>query len=96
MHRTSEGLTFPPQAWPKFLARGQWTAPEGGGPENGADSDIISTPNLWGVLHLTFLKNRRGKPSDTGFEIIRPRRSQRRVAVVSRADISEINFTRES
>ena len=56
----------------------------GRGPENGADSDIVSTPNLnlWGVLHLTFLKNRRGKPFDTGFEIIRPRRPQRRVATV--------------
>ena len=70
--------------------------PVGRGPEIGAISDQISTPNLWGVLLITFPKNRQGKPSDTGFEIIRPRRSQQRVAMVCPTDISEINFTRES
>ena len=65
----------------------------GGGPENGAESGMFVTPNIHGRPHSSFLKNRRGKSSDTGFEIIRPRRSQPRVAMVCPTDISEINFT---
>lgn len=33
----------------------------GGGPETGAVSDKIITPNSWGVLHLTFLVHPPGK-----------------------------------